>query len=72
VIAVICSGPAGTPAEKSAQPGLQPSRCPDWKNHYVLPMAEDMLSQQVSRDYRKKLITVLKSFHLSIRKTRGY
>jgi predicted Rossmann fold flavoprotein len=33
---------------------------------------DDILSQQVTRDYRKKLIAVLKSFNLTIRKTRGY
>jgi len=33
---------------------------------------EDMLSQQVTREYRKKLVTTLKSFHLTIHKTRGY
>lgn len=34
--------------------------------------AEDMISQHVTREHRKKLIIALKSFHLIIHKTRGY
>lgn len=35
-------------------------------------LPEDILCQAVNRDYRKKLISALKSFDLTIRKTRGY